>query len=1066
MDFLLSKRPRSLCRRLLLTSSMAAFLMFALGNTVWAQSVPQAAPAAAPQLVPGDTTVPAPTGAAKTAPTLPLQTAQTISVQTAQAADTPQTAQAGAAQTAQAGTESITVTGTRISAPGLTSANPIDTITSVEIEDTGLQNLSEILSERPQFQNNQTPGNSAFFINGADINAANLRGLGPYRTLTLIDGVRQVGTESGVNNSGGTGIVDLNTIPPLLIDSIDVVTGGESAIYGADAVAGVLNFKLKKNYEGAEATAEYGTTTDGGGTTTSFDGIFGANFAQDRGNLTFTMDYAKTATIEGWDRPAGSLSAGGANNPVFTGLLNSTVVCCFANPNLNQSGAPIIATALGPNGSIAPLTLTFNRGGTQLLPFNPGTPVPGLNGLAAFAGTGESLDTPTGIVAPDNLRFVDEGILTYKLADDFGPFQTINFNLDAKYASSRGKENGNNFGLTSPPAAGNITGQITVPVTSVFTPVALQQLENQAGVTSINLNKSLDDWDAFTFSYDYELYRSVVGFDGQLKNGWNYNVYYNFGRYENTFINTAAHLDLLNEAVDAVINPATGKLECADTLINQNDGCIPINPFQTGPLTQAQQRFVFFDTKEVDVFEENDAAVNLNGEVIHYPTPFSQTDVALSAAFGLEWREENTNAILDSPSQLSFGTQGQNLIASNEIANLPTAGIYTTKEVYGELRIPILRDLAFAQALDLDGAIRGQDFSTTGTDYTWDASATWKITSDITARGSAGKSVRAPNADELFSGGAASFVGLFDPCTTTNINSGAPSRPANCEAHGVPVGGSNPLAGAPATFITGNPALTAETGRSFTGGFVFTPTFAPHFASTVDFYQIHINNVIGEANPDNLLLGCYDDNVAADCAGITRRPDGSLSLVATPYVNEAEEIIRGADFTNSYRLTDEELTFLPPESRINLGTTLSWIPQHFILQNAATPNAPGSDLGLAGQFGFPRWSGSFREGYDQGPMSFSVTERFIGPTTLFIPSPPETFSPTDLPTVWYVDLSASYRWQNLVFTAGVQNVFDQLPPPASVAVDFVGPVARPVEEPVTGYDATGRFVFTKLKVEF
>lgn len=1049
MAFLLSKRRDRISRHLLLANSSVTALLLSISGPVFAQSAPQAQPGIS---------------VSQALQAAPQQ-------QTAQAAQgTPQTAQ-GTGQTAQggAGTEAITVTGSRIKAPGLTSSNPIDTITSTEIENTGLQNLSDILAERPQFQNNQGPSNSSFFINGADINAANLRGLGPYRTLTLIDGVRQVGTESGVNNSGGTGIVDLNTIPPLLIDSIDVVTGGESAIYGADAVAGVLNFKLKKNYEGAEATAEYGTTTEGGGTTTSFDAIFGANFSQDRGNITFTTDYAKTAAINNFERP--NL---GINTPIFTAFpdgVHSNLVCCAANATLNQSGAPVIGGGLDGAGNavttgiFAGGTTTFNRAGTQLLNFNPGTPIPGLEGVEAFAGTGQALSPLTGIVAPDNLRIVEEGILTYNLANDFGPFKTINFSFDGKYASSRGVDNGGNFALNSPPAQGNIGGQIAVPVSSAFVPTALAQQATAAGVQTILLNKSLDDWDAFSTSYDYELYRSVVGFNGELKNGWTYNAYYNFGRYENTFVNTAAHLDLLNNAVNATVGP-TGQLICVDSKANPGDGCVPINPFQTGPLTAAQQRSIFFDTKEIDVFEENDAGFNTSGEVVHYGTPFTGTDVPLSAAFGLEWRKEATNAILDSPSQLSFGTQGQNLIASNEVANLPTAGVYTTKEIYGELRVPVFRDLPFAEAVDLDGAIRGQDFSTTGTDYTWDANITWKVNSDVTVRGSAGKSVRAPNADELFSGGAASFVGLVDPCSSTNINAGGAQRVANCLAHGVPAGGANPLAGAPATFISGNPNLSAETGRSFTGGFVFTPSFVPHFASTLDFYQIHINNVIGESNPSNLLLGCADDNVAADCAAITRRADGSLSQVATPYINEAEEIIRGADWTGSYRITDEELPFLPPESRINIGTTLSWIPQHFILQNAAAPNSPGSDLGLAGQFGFPRWSGSFREGYDQGPFSASLTERFIGPTSLFVAVPGEDFTPTNLPTVWYTDASLSYSWKNLTFSTGVQNLFDIQPPPASVAANFVGQVARPVEEPVSSYDTQGRFVYTKLKVEF
>ncbi|MGB8841495.1 MAG: TonB-dependent receptor [Aliidongia sp.] len=779
--------------------------------------------------------------------------------------------------------------------------------------------------------------------------------------------------------------------------------------------------------------------------------------------------------INGFERPGGTTSALGAQNPVFTAETNSTLTCCIANALLNQSGAPVVGGFLGANGQVLvnanqqPIlggTLTFNNAGTQVLAFNPGTPIPGLAGVRSFAGTGQGLVDTSGIAAPDNLRTVDEAIVTYNLANDFGPFKTINFSLDAKYAGSRGKDNGGNFGLDSPPAQGNITGSITVPTTSVFTPAAIQTLAAANGATAVLLNKSLNNWDSFDTSYDYELARSVVGFNGEFKNGWTYDAYYNFGRYENTFINTVANLANLNEAVNAVVNPGNGQIVCADSLTNPGDGCIPINPFKNAGLSQAQQRFIFFQTKEVDVFEESDAAFNTSGEVIHYATPFTHVDVPLSAAFGLEWREESTNSILDSPSQQSFGTQGQNLIASNEIANLPTQGIYTTKEVYGELRIPVLRDLPFAKAVDLDGAIRGQDFSTTGTDYTWDANITWNVTSDIALRGSAGKSVRAPNADELFSGGAASFVPLNDPCNSLNINNGSANRPKNCEATGVPAGGSNPNAGAPATFISGNPGLEAETGRSFTGGFVFTPTFVPHFTSTLDFYQIHINNVIGEANPSNLLLGCADDFVAADCAAITRRADGSLNQIATPYINEAEEIIRGADFSSNYHITDEELNFLPPESRVNLAASLSWIPQHFILENAAAPNSPGSDLGLAGQFGFPRWTGSFSEGYDQGPMSFNVTERFIGPTQLNISAPPQTFSPADVPTVWYTDFSASYRWDKLVFSFGVQNVFDILPPPATVAVNFNQQEARPVEEPVSAYDVEGRFIYTKLKVEF
>ncbi|MEA2754834.1 MAG: hypothetical protein QOJ54_1123, partial [Aliidongia sp.] len=368
MRFLPSPRSASWSRRLLVTSSSAAILVCAHTHAGWAQSASQ---------------------------TTAAGTVVQISTQTAAAA-APQVA-AAASETAP---EAITVTGTRITSPGLVSPNPIETITSVDIEQTGLQNLSELLAQRPEFMNNQTPSNSPFFVNGANIDAANLRGLGAYRTLTLIDGVRQVGQLSGVNNSGGTGIVDLNTIPPLLIDSIDVVTGGESAVYGADAVAGVLNFKLKRNFEGAEATAEYGTTTDGGGTTTSFDGIFGANFAHDRGNITFTTDYSNTAAINGFERP--TLATGGGS--IFTQDGPNRLVCCFAQGFLNQSGAPVIQTQIGNN---APNTLTFNTSGTALQSFNAGTTIPGFGPNVVFAGTGQALVNPTQSLTAGDLRFVD-----------------------------------------------------------------------------------------------------------------------------------------------------------------------------------------------------------------------------------------------------------------------------------------------------------------------------------------------------------------------------------------------------------------------------------------------------------------------------------------------------------------------------------------------------------------------------------------------------------------------------------------------------------------------------------
>jgi iron complex outermembrane recepter protein len=1029
MNFTLSKHRASFRRRLLLTGSAAAVLAIAYSNVASAQT---AAPNA-------------------TAP---------VSIQTAAAAAAgPANAPQSAAAAPESAPEAITVTGSRIKAPGLVSANPIETMTSVDIEETGLQNMSEILAQMPQFQNNQTPSNSGNFINGADINAANLRGIGPYRTLTLIDGVRQVGSLSGVNNSGGTGIVDLNTIPPLLIDSVDVVTGGQSAVYGADAVAGVVNFKLKKNFEGAEAEAEYGTTTDGGGTTTSFDGIFGANFAQDRGNITVTTDYANTAEINNSQRPNLGNDSGQLGQPIFTQTNPSHLVCCVANGFLNQSGAPVIASQIGNN---APFTQTFNTAGTALLPFNPGTPIPGFAGALTFAGTGEGLSNVDETLVPPNHRIVDEAILTYNLANGLGPFKDINFHFDFKYADSNGLYFSDFPGQASPPGQGIAQGTLTIQSNNPFLPTALKNELAAAGMTSFQIARSLQGFDTEQLSYDYSIYRTVLGFNGEFLNGWNYDVYYNYGQNTSTFLNGDAFENNLQNAVNAVVAP-NGTIVCAVQLTNSNSGCTPINPFKVGGLTQAQQRSIFFDSKEVDVLEESDAAYNMNGDLIHYNTPFTGTNVPLSFATGLEWREESTNSNLDTPSQQPVGADNQNLTEGNQLANSPTAGIYTTKEVYMELRAPVLRDLPFAQAVDIDGAIRGQDYSDTGDNYTWDFSATWKFNDDVMMRGSIGKSVRAPNGDELFSAGGQSFVTVADPCTASALV-GQPKTAANCHAQGVPVGFVTNPAEPSSTFLGGNPGLSAETGRDWTAGFVFTPTFIPRFSTSADVYQIHIQNPIESGDTTTIVDDCAVNNVG--CGNVQRRADGSIAEVLTPYVNGAMEKITGLDWTANYRITDDQLPFLPPGSNWSFSGNLTYIPQHYILTNTSGGADNGGQEYLAGQFGFPRFSGSFHTQYTDGPYSFGYNLRFIGETTEFDQGTGILFTPMTIPTIWYNDINASYTWRNLTFSAGVQNLADQLPPEAALAISEQVGVTRPGEEPLQSYDLTGRFIYTKLKVSF
>ncbi|MDB5365468.1 MAG: hypothetical protein JWM77_1395, partial [Rhodospirillales bacterium] len=271
-------------------------------------------------------------------------------------------------------TEEIVVTGSRIARPNLTQPNPVQVVNAETIQSLGLTSTVDVINQLPQTQNNLTMSTSNRFINGAGVSFANLRGLGEYRTLTLVDGKRHVGSLSGRNGSGGTSLVDLNQIPPSLIDRVEVVTGGASAVYGADAVAGVVNIILKKNYEGAEITSEIKESEHGGYHAFNTNGIFGVNVGNGRGNITFGFDYNVDKGLFGRDRDFAtqniSLTANPASHSPTDGIPDRISLRPTVSSTVAASGAPVIKTALRGAGS--QYTFAFKPDGSGIVPFNRG----------------------------------------------------------------------------------------------------------------------------------------------------------------------------------------------------------------------------------------------------------------------------------------------------------------------------------------------------------------------------------------------------------------------------------------------------------------------------------------------------------------------------------------------------------------------------------------------------------------------------------------------------------------------------------------------------------------------
>jgi iron complex outermembrane recepter protein len=939
-----------------------------------------------------------------------------------------------AAQAQQAGaTEEIVVTGSRIVRPNLTQPNPVQVVNAETIQSLGVPSTVDVINQLPQTQNNMTSSTSNRFVNGAGVNFANLRGLGEYRTLTLIDGKRHVGSLSGRNGSGGTSLVDLNSIAPTLIDRVEVVTGGASAVYGADAVAGVVNVILKKNYEGAEVSYQTKLAEHGGNYVNELSGIFGANFGTRRGNITFGFDWAHDTGLFGRDRDFAlenlSLTANPRSANANDGIVDRITLQRTASSIFAANGSAVIKTALRGAGS--QYTIAVRPDGSGITTFNRGfllNPPPAGNSTSAgdlnsIGGDGMNQSQFLTLRVP-NTRQVADTLITYQLAENLGIFKTVNFFADMKYSSSRGatkstpQANGSGNPATGNGSDGILgSGALAIRADNPYLPADLRALLAQNGLSGSNtfqITRYNYDWNGERqYQYEYQVFRSVTGLNGDLQNGWKYEAYYNYGRNRTTLTNKDRVTARLNQQLDATV--VDGQFVCRDPAARAA-GCVPINPFVVGPLSKAQYDYAHTRTAELSTLVQENVGANLSGDAFTYRTPFSGTTAPLSFAVGVEWRREASEDTTDWLAQ-----QGTGFIYGNQ--NTGPKGSYTSREAYFELGVPVLRDLPFAKAVDLDLAYRYSKYSTSGSANTWNARAAWAVNDDLKFRGGVARAVRAPNLDDLFTPPGDNFVAVTDVCSIQNINAN-PTRLANCRAAGVPVGYNQNDFGNISVRTGGNPLLKPEIGNSFTAGTVFTPTFLPGLNVTVDYWWVRITGGQQAFDSGSIIRGCYDAGSADLCRLIRRRADGSLATVFGNTTNIGKEITRGVDLGVSYSFGLDRVG-LKNYGDLTVGFDGTWNPESIVIQN---PVDPSTKVYRAGAFGFPHLRGTFRAVWDWDALSVTWQSRFIGGTELFPNRTDEVADITRVPTVWYHDITAKYRWRNLTLYGGITNLADKTPP--------------------------------------
>jgi outer membrane receptor protein involved in Fe transport len=904
----------------------------------------------------------------------------------------------------------IIVTGSRIARPNLESTVPITSIPGEQFFETGQVAIGDVLNELPALRSTYSQSNSTRFLGTAGLNLLDLRGLGTQRTLVLVNGRRHVAAD--ILNNGVS--PDTNTFPTDLIDRVDIVTGGNSAVYGSDAIAGVVNFILKKDFEGYKMRAQGGTSRYGDATAFFVSGLAGWNFGEGRGNIAINAEYAhqneyyargrpferQDAFIVVDTDPAGSVN-GSDGNPdrlfftdVRSATLNNTGLVRFGGNARLSCGTDAAGAlfncpfAFAPDGTLAPVT------GTRI----------GIGPNGSFqGGNGENFRTNDQFQLSPKLDRYNVNLLAhYTVSDAFEPF------IEAKYARTEVFGTGN-----SGPAfiTGTTLGdsreapRLNNPFLSAQARTLItQQLTLANGVAPaanarFSLRENMTGLGKRAEQSERETYRGVVGVRGKFNDDWNYEVSANYGEFkERTKVLGNLNIQRFLLAMDAVTDPSTGNIVCnsrinaaakipyvdasnaqgVDSILDADvAACTPVNPFG-GQFTQAQRDYLLANTTSVGKITQFVASAFVSGDLSQL---FELPGGPVGFAIGAEYRRE-TNAFKADP----LVEQGYTFYNA-----LPTftSPAFEVKEVYGELRVPIFAETPFFHELTLNGSGRIADYKGgTGTVYAYSGGIDWAPVKDLRFRANYSRSVRAPNLSELFSAPGQNFAPAFnDPCSARNVGTGSATRAANCTAAGAPAGYDFVYSQSLAFVSGGNPNLSAETSDSYTVGGVFQPSFVPGLSLSVDYYDITVNKVISSVAAQTIVDQCYDQPTLNNvfCSSFQRNTTGgTLPTGEVPFqIIEGSLLQSALNFAKlKARGIDAELAYRREIG--GLGTFNSRLVYTHVFQrdNFLNPAQPNFANRLLTELGDPQDEFSLNTSLKVGNVTFGYDLRYVGKQVL------------------------------------------------------------------------------------
>lgn len=871
----------------------------------------------------------------------------------------------------------IIVTGSRVKRNGYKAPTPETVVSAQDLAASAPSNVADFVNDLPQLAGSSTPrtGTTTLSTGTAGSNFLNLRGLGASRTLVLLDGRRVVGASV-------EGLVDANTLPTALISRIDIVTGGASAAYGSDAIAGVVNFVLDTKFKGFKFEAQSGISTYGDDRKSKIEGAFGTGFGGDRGHLIVSGSYTDTAGVQSANTRPWFNGAKIIPNPAYVAG-NGQPRLLYAE-NVNTANASL--GGLITSGSLA--GTQFGSGGTV------GRRVYGTPAGAMYTIGGETQDLAAlySLEAPVE-QITAFGRLSYEVADGFEILGEFNYGRS----------------IAVPQSAYNWQfGNVRVQRDNAFLDPTLRA-RLAASETSFLMGTFNPDIGRITSHNERTLTRFVGGLKGNLGGGWTLDVY---GQYGKTKLDTrVSNLQIKSRyalAVDAVVSPATGQAVCRSTLTNQTNGCVPYNIFGVNVNSAAAIGYAS-GTARLDLdLEQTVGAATIQGE------PFSTWAGPVSVAVGAEYRKEKVGGTSDAISQAN------DFFAGNY---KPTNGSYDVKEGFGEVVVPLARDLPFAQSADLNAAVRYTDYSTSGGVTTWKVGATYNPVSDIRLRATRSRDIRAPNLNDLYLGGV------------TSIGQTVIDR-------GVSVGNIG------ATTI-GNAALQPERADTLTAGIVLTPGFLPGFTVSFDYYRIKIGDAILTPSTQGTVNYCNAGNTAL-CGLIARNTAGVITAITRMPINLARERASGFDIEASYTaelFNDTRVTVRGLATHVIERT----LDDGFLIDELGGENGVNPPSGSIAD-----WRVIASAGIASGPFTGIFTGRYTSPGVY-----DKAFTSADLANnriagATYFDLATSIKFSGSgvhgEFFLNVDNIFNKDPV-------IVAPINQPFfNAPVNAllYDTIGR----------